>query len=126
MKRKVYIISTLIIVVLVGFVGGAVDILLTDSVIKVANDLGYPLYFFTALGVLKIIGGAMLLLPKKLDRIRDFAYVGFALDFLFASYSHYSSKNSMEEIIIPLIFLAILVVSYTLKNQTTLFKSSEV
>ncbi|WP_404320181.1 DoxX family protein [Malaciobacter canalis] len=125
MKRKIYIVSTLIIVILIGFVGGAVDILLSDSVIKIANDLGYPLYFFTALGVLKIVGGAMLLLPKKLDRIRDFAYAGFALDFLFASYSHYSSGSNIEEVIIPFVFLVILAISYSLKNKTTLFKSSE-
>lgn len=113
MTRKIYIVSTLIIVILIGFVGGVVDILLSDSVIEVANKLGYPLYFFTMLGVLKIIGGAMLLLPKKLDKIRDLAYAGFALDFLFASYSHYSSKSSIEEIIIPLIFLVILAISFS-------------
>ncbi|RXK00206.1 hypothetical protein CRU98_03350 [Arcobacter sp. CECT 8986] len=123
MLRKVYIISTLIVVIIAGFVGGAVDILLLDSVIKIANELGYPLYFFTALGVLKIIGAAMLLLPSRLDGIRDLAYAGFTLDFLFASYSHYSSNSSLGEVIIPLIFLAILTVSFLLKNKASLFNS---
>ncbi|AXX91911.1 hypothetical protein CPU12_06225 [Malaciobacter molluscorum LMG 25693] len=123
MLRKVYIISTLIVVIIAGFVGGAVDILLLDSVIKIANDLGYPLYFFTALGVLKIIGAAMLLLPSKLDRIRDLAYAGFTLDFLFASYSHYSSNSSLGEIIIPLVFLVILIISFLLRNKASLFNS---
>ncbi|RXJ86649.1 DoxX family protein [Arcobacter sp. CECT 8985] len=125
MLRKVYIISTLTIVIIAGFAGGAVDVLLLDSVIQIANKLGYPLYFFTALGVLKILGAAMLLLPSKLDRIRDLAYAGFTLDFLFASYSHYSSNSSIGEIIIPLVFLAILVISFLLRNRATIFNSED-
>lgn len=116
-KKIVYFISTGFIALLVGFYGGAVDILQTQVVIDTANILGYPLYFFTLLGVFKILGGIALLLPKKFDRIKDIAYAGFAIDFIFASFSHYSINDAFIKILIPLIILGILSVSYYLKDR---------
>lgn len=115
--KTVYYVCTLIIAILVGIVGGTVDILQTDAVIEASTILGYPLYFFTLLGIFKILGGILLLLPPRFSRIRDFAYVGFAVDFIFASFSHYSISDTLIKIIIPLIFLTILLISYILKNK---------
>ncbi len=116
-KKAIYYVSTIIVALLVGIMGGVVDILQTDAVVKTAQSLGYPLYFFVLLGIFKILGAVALLLPKKFDRLRDIAYTGFAFDFIFASFSHYSVGDGFMKIIVPLIFLALLALSYSLKNR---------
>ncbi len=121
--HTLYIVSTLIIVVLVGLIGGVVDILQTQNVIDAASSLGYPLYFFTLLGVFKILGAVALLLPNSFEKIRLLAYFGFAVDFIFASFSHYSINDTMVNILVPLIFLTILSISYFLAFTNSFYKS---
>jgi len=116
-KKIIYYATTLFVALLVGFYGGIVDILHTPAVIYVTETLKYPLYFFTLLGVFKILGGLALLLPQKFTRIKEWAYAGFAFDFIFASFSHYSVNDSIDKIVLPLIILGILSISYYLKDR---------
>lgn len=116
-KKGLYFISTGFIAVLVGFAGGVMDIVQPQGVIDTAAALGYPLYFFALLGVFKILGAIALFLPKQFDRIRDIAYAGFAIDFVFASFSHYSVNDGAVKIIIPLVMLVILSTSFYLKDR---------
>ena len=50
-KRNFYFLTTGIIALLVGIIGGTVDILQTQEVINASVSLGYPLYFFTLLEI---------------------------------------------------------------------------
>lgn len=122
MEKKIYIISTLFIAILVGIAGGLVDILQTQAVIDTAAKLGFPLYFFFLLGIFKVAGGVTILLPPKFDRLKDLAYFGFTLDFIFASYSHYKIESHIGEVVIPLVLLIILALSFSLKNKTYFFE----
>lgn len=115
--KGLYYISTLIIAVLIGFVSGTVDILHTAPVIEASQHLGYPLYFFTLLGIFKIAGGLVLLLPRMFNRYKAVAYYGFAFDFIFASFSHYSVGDGTTKIVAPLVLLGILAISYFLKDR---------
>lgn len=123
MKEKIfslkglYYLLTAIVAIAVGFIGGIVDILQTDAVVKASEHLGYPLYFFTLLGVFKILGAIALFLPSRFDNFRNIAYIGFTFDFIFASFSHYSVGDPVSKIIVPLVFLLILGLSYSLKNR---------
>lgn len=114
--KYLYLLTTGIIIILVGILGGIVDILQTQNVIVAAQELGYPLYFFTLLGVFKILGAIALALPSKFERIKLIAYNGFAFDFIFASFSHFSIGDSLSKILTPIIFLVILAVSYRLRT----------
>lgn len=116
-KKALYYILTAIVAIGVGLVGGIVDIIQTEGVVAIATHLGYPLYFFTLLGVFKILGGIALFLPSKFDTARNIAYVGFTFDFIFASFSHFSVGDPISKIVTPLIFLLILALSYGLKNR---------
>jgi len=116
-KKNIYYATTLFIAVLIGLYGGIVDILHTPAVIYVTETLKYPLYFFTMLGVFKILGAIALLLPRKFKTIREWAYAGFTFDFIAASYSHWAVDDSVDKIILPLVMLAILAVSYFLKDR---------
>lgn len=117
--KTLYYVLTLIVALLVGFMGGFVDIIHTQGVIDASNHLGYPLYFFTLLGVFKILGGIALLLPKKFEKYSKIAYIGFTFDFIFASFSHFSVGDPFGKIIVPLVFLGILAGSYILKKKIT-------
>ena len=123
MKEKIFNIKNLfylttgIIIVLIGLIGGIVDIIQTQNVIIIAEHLGYPLYFFTLLGVFKILGAIALSLPRKFNNLKNIAYVGFTFDFIFASFSHFSVGDSFSKVVFPLIILVILAISYNLKDK---------
>ena len=52
------------------------------------RHLGYPEYFGNALVVFKILGVLALVIPQIPKRVKEWAYAGFAFDFIFASISH--------------------------------------
>ena len=74
--------------------------------------LGLPSYFKIELTTAKILGVLALLLPAVPFKIREFAYFGFAITLVSASFAHFSSGDTMMFIVDPLIFLGILGVSY--------------
>ncbi|MGB6327911.1 MAG: DoxX family protein [Halarcobacter sp.] len=116
-KKTIYFVITAFLAIMVGIVGGVVDIIQTPAVIEASKALAYPLYFFTLLGVFKILGGIALLLPRKFENLRFLAYAGFSFDFIFASFSHFSVGDGIVKIVVPLLFLILLAISYNLKNK---------
>lgn len=74
--------------------------------------LGFPDYFRIELGVFKILGALVLLLPLISDKVKILAYFGFALTFISAFIGHLSISDPMSVTIMPIVFLAILAVSY--------------
>ena len=117
MKKYLYYASTLLIALFVGLVGGIVDIIQPQNVIDTASHLGYPLYFFTLLGVFKILGGIALVLPNKANRLKDMAYAGFSFDLIFAAYSHLVVGDPIIKVFIPVSLLIILGISFYIKEQ---------
>jgi len=79
--------------------------------------LGFPDYFRIELGVLKVLGALVLLLPMVSNKIKSFAYFGFALTFLSAFIAHTSVGDAMSVAIPPIVFLVILVLSYYFQNK---------
>lgn len=76
------------------------------------RHLGYPEYFGNALVVFKIAGALALVIPKIPDRIKEWAYAGFAFDFIFASISHWAVDGFDAQTFFPLVIFAILITSY--------------
>jgi|SRR6218665_560910 len=74
--------------------------------------LGFPDYFRVELGILKILGALVLLLPMVSDKIKSLAYFGFALTFISAFIAHTVSGDPISVAIMPIIFLSILAVSH--------------
>ena len=121
MLRIIYIITTIFIIGFVGIMGGLMDIFQVEAVVDTAAKLGYPLYFFPLLGIFKLLGAFTILIPKKVKTIKDIAYSGFAMDFVFASYSHYNVQSPMLEVAIPVILLIVLIFSYLMGKQYSLY-----
>ena len=76
------------------------------------KHLGYPEYFGNALVVFKVVGALLLIIPQVPKRIKEWAYAGFAFDFIFASISHFAVDGLNFQSFFPLIILVILLVSY--------------
>jgi hypothetical protein len=76
------------------------------------SHLGYPLYFGNALVVFKVLGALALIIPQVPKRLKEWAYAGFAFDFIFAMISHGAVDGINGQTFIPLIAVAILAVSY--------------
>jgi hypothetical protein len=85
----------------------------TPLAIEGIHHLGFPDYFRIELVVFKVIGGVLLILPKVPARVKEWAYVGFAINFLSASIAHGVVDGINFQTLFPLIILAILIVSYT-------------
>jgi hypothetical protein len=109
MRSKAYWSST-IFVVIIMFISGSLAVIRAAPMMKALAHLGYPPYFATLLGTAKLSGLAVLLLPG-LVRWKEWAYVGFGITVLSASYSHLSSGDGWMSLE-PLATFAALIVSY--------------
>lgn len=76
------------------------------------RHLGYPEYFGTALVIFKVLGVLALVIPTVPKRVKEWAYAGFAFDFIFATISHGAVDGINFQTFFPLIILGILMVSY--------------
>ncbi|ADQ78785.1 hypothetical protein Palpr_0629 [Paludibacter propionicigenes WB4] len=76
------------------------------------RHLGYPEYFGNALVVCKVLGVLALIIPLVPKRVKEWAYAGFAFDFIFATISHGAVDGINGQTFFPLIILGILAVSY--------------
>jgi len=76
------------------------------------RQLGYPAYFGTMLAIFKVAGAVVLMFPQFPKRLREWAYAGFAFDFISACVSNSVVYGLGSEAVSPLIALLILSVSY--------------
>ncbi len=79
--------------------------------VEVMQHLGYPIYVMVLFGIAKLLGVVALLVPG-FPRIREWAYAGFAFNFIGALYSRAAVGDPVGWILFPLIPLAILFASY--------------
>lgn len=83
------------------------------ELMKGFNQLGFPEFFTSILGVAKLVGAIVLLIPA-LERLREWAYAGFAFTFIGAIWTHVATGTPM---VTPFIFLVILGVSYFFRER---------
>ena len=94
--------------------GGIMNLIRFEGQAESIEQLGYPSYLMSILGVAKILGVIALLIPKT-PLLKEWAYAGFTFDLLGASASHAFVQHSPVEITIPLVVLTIAVASYFLR-----------
>jgi uncharacterized membrane protein len=66
---------------------GIFAVLRTDQWVKLVKDLGYPVYFLTILGIWKILGVIVILIPG-FKLAKEWAYAGFFFAMTGALISH--------------------------------------
>ena len=80
-------------------------------------EMGYPVYFLTLLGILKILGVIVLLVPK-FPLLKEWAYAGFFFTMSGAVFSHIAMDHSISEIFPPLLLLILTVISWYFRPQS--------
>ena len=90
------------------------------------RHLGYPEYFGNALVVFKVLGVLALVIPQVPNRVKEWAYAGFAFDFIFASISHFAVDGIDFQGFFPLIILAILMISYIYHHKIERYKNNSI
>ncbi|CAN5442537.1 DoxX family protein [soil metagenome] len=86
------------------------------SIVKIMLALGFPLYLMKILGMFKILGG-LAILTGKLPRMKEWAYAGFAIEFLGATASHVITGD-VKYALFPFSFFVVLIITYLLWHKT--------
>jgi len=100
-------------VVCVMAISGVLSVIHTPGMMEGFAHLGYPAYFSNLLGVAKLLGVFVLLMPRWV-RLKEWAYAGFGITIISASYSHLLSGDGLMSLE-PLITFAALTVSYVVR-----------
>nr|WP_315193538.1 DoxX family protein [uncultured Flavobacterium sp.] len=79
--------------------------------------MGYPPYFITSLGIFKICGAIILLLPN-FKKLKEWAFAGFTFDVIFAFISGLAI-NSFEDLIKSSFAFFIIIGTYFLFLENT-------
>jgi hypothetical protein len=109
MREKTYWITTLL-VACVMTISGIMAVIHAPAMMVALAHLGYPVYFSDFLGVAKVLGTCVLLVPGS-ARLKEWAYAGFGITVLAATYSHLFTGGGFMALE-PLVTFAALVTSY--------------
>jgi uncharacterized membrane protein YphA (DoxX/SURF4 family) len=80
---------------------------------EVLKHLGYPMYLLIIVGIAKLLG-AVSILQNKFTAIKEWAYAGFAINFIGAFASRAFVGDGISLLIPPIIALAIMFIPYIL------------
>ena len=75
------------------------------------THLGYPVYFLTMLGICKVLGVVVLLIPK-FPLLKEWVYAGFFFIMLGAIFSHIASGDPANELFPSVLLLILTAVSW--------------
>jgi hypothetical protein len=110
--KIIYWISTILIALWEGVMPLGTWITAPEYMTFGTKALGYPDYFAYALVIAKILGVIAITYPKTPPKIKEWGYAGLAFTLIFAFISHACVDKNIGYMAMPLVFLAILAVSY--------------
>jgi uncharacterized membrane protein YphA (DoxX/SURF4 family) len=90
---------------------GIVQIIQMEEAANKMKALGYPMYFITIIGVWKILGSIVVLLPK-LPLVKEWAYAGFFFVMSGAIFTHLVVGDNVTEFFGPALLLVLTVISW--------------
>ena len=96
------------------FFGGLSQALQLKKTIEGFKPLGYPTYFISLIGIWKMLGIIVLLIPG-FKLLKEWAYAGIFFVMSGAVISHIASNDVSVQIIAPIILAAFTVLSWYLR-----------
>ena len=96
------------------FSGGLAQAVLVKGVVQGFKPLGYPTYFISFIGVLKVLGVIVILIPK-FKLLKEWAYAGIFFAMSGAVISHIASGDVHVQIIAPFLLAVFTVLSWYLR-----------
>ena len=113
LKNKKIIFWTITILISAFFIlSGYMEITKHPATYPKTLRMGYPPYFITLLGVAKLIGSAVFLVPV-VHRLREWVFAAFTIDVIFAFASGYTIQSYGDCIKAVIVFI-ILMLTYWL------------
>ncbi len=94
------------------------DVLVLPDAVTMITGLGYPTYLIPFLGVAKIVGAIVLLIPG-FSRLKEWAYAGLFFDLLGATYSILSKGGFQLPTLFMVLPISFLFLSYYLWHKKT-------
>jgi len=91
--------------------------------VDMITHLGYPVYLLTILGISKILGVVVLLIPKS-PLLKEWAYAGFFFIMSGAVFSHVASGDATGDLVPSLLLLILTLVSWYFRPAGRKFISS--
>ena len=118
MKLKTWYWIATIIFALMMIMDGVGGITQQEAGKEVFKHLGYPMYLLIIVGIAKLLGAASIL-QNKFTTIKEWAYAGFAINFIGAFASRAFVGDGISLLIPPLIVLVIMFIPYILWKKLT-------
>jgi uncharacterized membrane protein YphA (DoxX/SURF4 family) len=112
----IYWVSTILLAAMMAFSGLQGITHNPDGVKLIVGHLGYPAYFNTYLGALKLIAAIVLLIPG-FPLLKEWIYAAFTYDMVSAIYSFIAVGDPVAGWAPILLFLALLAVSYIFHHK---------
>ncbi len=110
MIRRIYWLSTGLLAVAM-LVAGIQDVRHAPELIEAVERLGYPPYHLTIIGLAKLVGAPLLLVPR-FPRLKEWVYAGFSIDFGGAIVAHGFAGDTLVQTLPALFCAALVAVSY--------------
>jgi hypothetical protein len=79
--------------------------------VEAMQHLGYPAYILLIMGTAKILG-VIAILQNKFKVLKEWAFAGFAFNFIGAEASIALNGDGMESLIFPVVALLLLAITY--------------
>ena len=108
-----YWVVTVLTALLFG-VPGIADIIGLPHFVEESARLGYPAYFLPFLGVWKVLGAIVILVPRT-ARVKEWAYAGMIFDVSGAVTSRIAMGDALPEIVVPCVLAVLVYASWTLR-----------
>jgi DoxX-like family len=118
----VYWVTTVLLALLFAVPGTALLIHAPHFAQEIAR-LGYPAYFMNILGVWKILGAMVILVPR-MPVLKEWAYAGMIFDISSAIFSHMALLDGCLKIVIPIALLFLVALSWSLRPQSRKLNST--
>jgi uncharacterized membrane protein YphA (DoxX/SURF4 family) len=90
---------------------GIVQLIQLKEEVEMFSHLGYPSYLLIILGVWKILGTVVVLIPK-FPLLKEWAYAGFFFVMSGALFSHLAMGDGVKDLFGPALLIVLTVVSW--------------
>lgn len=111
-NKIIFWIATLLIVLWEGIMPLGTLLFAPEYINAGTKPLGYPDYFAYTLIICKVLGVIAITVPGISDKLREWAYAGLTFNLIFAFISHTCVDKNVSYMLMPLVVLAILMLSY--------------
>ncbi|WP_411971419.1 DoxX family protein [Sphingobacterium sp. Lzh-3] len=113
--KKIYFTGSILISIWFGL-SGFFELTHNPAVWDITQKLGYPAHFIYILGVFKILGVIILLIPNRFQRLKEWVFAGMYFDIIFAFFSKIAVLEP-SSVIDTCIAITILSVTYFSFNR---------